>query len=91
VPLRLPGPARHHREGALQPDALNEFIQRLPAKQAKDAVEMKRGKAGHARDLFEPDRPLQIVQDEIDRAIDAVGIIERFGRVLFLGCVSQDL
>ena len=43
----------------------------------RDAVEMKWRKAGHARDLFEPDRPIQIVQDEIDRAIDAVGIIQR--------------
>jgi hypothetical protein len=37
---------------------------------------MKRRKASDARDLLEPDRPIHIVQDEIDRAIDAVGIIQ---------------
>ena len=77
MPLRFPNLARHHREGALQSDTFDEFVQGFPDERAKDAVEMKWRKAGHARDLFEPDRPIQIVQDEIDRAIDAVCIIQR--------------
>ena len=82
MPLRFPTFARHHRECALQSNTFDEFVQGFADERAKDAMEMKRRKAGDARDLFEPDWPPQIVQDEVDRAIDAIGIIKRLRLVL---------
>ena len=82
VPLRFPTLARHHRECALQSDTFDEFVQGFADQRMKDAMKMKRRKASDARDLFEPDRPIHIVQDEIDRAIDAVGIVQRLRLVL---------
>jgi hypothetical protein len=83
VPLRFPSFARHHRECALQSDTFDEFVQGFADERAKDAMKMKRRKASDTCDLFEPDRPIHIVQDEIDRAIDAVGIIQRLRFILW--------
>ena len=81
---------RQHFQCALEPQPLDELTERLTEDRTEHAVEVKRREAGGTCDLFELERLVEILEDVVDRAVDARNVVER-GVPEDLGIGSQDL
>ena len=74
---------RHQVKSALQANAFHEFVERLANQRPEDAMKMERRETGDARDDVEVERLVEIQQDVVDSAVNAIDVIERLGAI---GC-----
>ena len=82
--------ARHERERLFKSEPLHEIARRGTDDRLEDAVEMKRREHRHARNFPQSQRFVQMVDDVIDRQVNALRVRRLRARSRFLGD-SQDL
>src|SRR5580765_717006 len=87
---RRPFLSREHGQGSLQPHTLDKVVERFTHQQTKNSMEMKRRETRNPGHILEPQGLVEMLQDEINGAIDPLQVGRRFGNALFR-LFSQDL
>ena len=90
VGLLSGGRVGHEVQRPLEPQPLHELIQRLAEEALEHAVEVEWGKAGRLGDLLEPQGPGEVADDVVDRAVDALDVVDGDRALIFL-ISSQDM
>ncbi len=78
---------RHQAEGALQPQAFHEFVERFANQRSEDAMKVKRRKTRGPGHHLQLERLIEVLKDEVDGPVDPVHVVERLVGYFF----SQDL